>query len=153
MICVEDLHFFYDKENDQEDRYIQLLINVDSEKKLVSNYFSIISVSVFLGIILSTIASYVLSQKTLKPLKDNMIRQMEFVQNVSHELRTPVTVLRSYIDTLYNYGDEFDTDTKKEFISTLNTEIIRLNSMVNDILNTSDKCYEEYVLKKIKDSE
>ncbi len=30
---------------------------------------------------------------------------------------------------------------------------LTLASMVNDILNTSDKLYEEYVLKKIKDSE
>lgn len=61
----------------------------------------------------------------------------QFISNVSHELRTPVTVLRSYIDTLYNYGDEFDIETQKEFIGTLNTEIIRLNSMVNDILDFS----------------
>ncbi len=61
----------------------------------------------------------------------------QFISNVSHELRTPVTVLRSYIDTLYSYGDEFDETTKKEFIATLNTEIIRLNSMVNDILDFS----------------
>lgn len=61
----------------------------------------------------------------------------QFISNVSHELRTPVTVLRSYIDTLYNYGEEFDADTKKEFVGTLNTEIIRLNSMVNDILDFS----------------
>src|SRR5574344_2320192 len=60
-----------------------------------------------------------------------------FIPNVSHELRTPVTVLRSYIDTLYNYGNEFDFDTQKEFIGTLNTEIIRLNRMVNDILDFS----------------
>ena len=61
----------------------------------------------------------------------------QFISNVSHELRTPVTVLRSYIDTLYNYSDEFDEKTKKEFIETLNTEIIRLNGMVNDILDFS----------------
>ena len=61
----------------------------------------------------------------------------QFISNVSHELRTPVTVLRSYIDTLYNYGNEFDYETQKEFIGTINTEIIRLNSMVNDILDFS----------------
>jgi two-component system sensor histidine kinase NblS len=66
---------------------------------------------------------------------DNM--KSQFISNVSHELRTPVTVLRSYIDTLYNYGDEFDFETQKEFIGTLNTEIIRLNGMVNDILDFS----------------
>ena len=60
-----------------------------------------------------------------------------FISNVSHELRTPVTVLRSYIDTLYNYGNDFDYDTQKEFIGTINQEIIRLNSMVNDILDFS----------------
>ena len=61
----------------------------------------------------------------------------QFISNVSHELRTPVTVLRSYIDTLYNYGNDFDYETQKEFIGTINTEIIRLNSMVNDILDFS----------------
>ena len=60
-----------------------------------------------------------------------------FISNVSHELRTPVTVLRSYIDTLYNYGNDFDYDTQKEFIGTINNEIIRLNGMVNDILDFS----------------
>jgi len=61
----------------------------------------------------------------------------DFISNVSHELRTPVTVLRSYIDTLYNYGSEFDENTKQEFIGTINQEIIRLQSMVNDILDFS----------------
>ncbi len=60
-----------------------------------------------------------------------------FISNVSHELRTPVTVLRSYIDTLYNYGNEFDFNTQKEFIGVMNQEIIRLNRLVNDILDFS----------------
>lgn len=71
--------------------------------------------------------------------KEAQMEQMRthFISNVSHELRTPVTVLRSYIDTLYNYGNEFDYETQKEFIGTINQEIIRLNRMVNDILDFS----------------
>lgn len=71
--------------------------------------------------------------------KEAEMEQMRagFISNVSHELRTPVTVLRSYIDTLYNYGSEFDYETQKEFIGTINQEIIRLNRMVNDILDFS----------------
>lgn len=71
--------------------------------------------------------------------KEAEMEQMRagFISNVSHELRTPVTVLRSYIDTLYNYGNEFDYNTQKEFIGTINQEIIRLNKMVNDILDFS----------------
>ena len=60
-----------------------------------------------------------------------------FISNVSHELRTPVTVLRTYIDTLCNNGDDFDEETKKEFMNTIDTEAKRLHSMVNDILDFS----------------
>jgi two-component system sensor histidine kinase NblS len=60
-----------------------------------------------------------------------------FISNVSHELRTPVTVLRSYIDTLYNFGNDFDEKTRKEFLETINNEADRLNKMVNDVLDFS----------------
>ncbi len=60
-----------------------------------------------------------------------------FISNVSHELRTPVTVLRTYIDTLCHNGDDFDEETKKEFMTTLDTEAKRLHTMVNDILDFS----------------
>ena len=72
----------------------------------------------------------------------------QFISNVSHELRTPVTVLRSYIDTLHNYGDEFEPEVQKEFIGTLNQEIIRLNGMVNDILDFS-KLDADYEIEKL----
>lgn len=61
----------------------------------------------------------------------------DFISNVSHELRTPVTILSSYADTLYNFGNEFKFEEQKEFIGTINQEVIRLNKMVNDILDFS----------------
>lgn len=77
----------------------------------------------------------VLHDMTKEAEIDNM--KNNFISNVSHELRTPVTVLRSYIDTLYNYGDDFNIETQKEFIGIINQEITRLNVMVNDILDFS----------------
>ena len=76
------------------------------------------------------------------------LMRSQFISNVSHELRTPVTVLRSYIDTLYNYGEEFDKATQKEFMGTINDEIIRLNTMVNDILDFS-RLESDYELEKL----
>lgn len=60
-----------------------------------------------------------------------------FISNVSHELRTPVTVLRTYIDTLYNHSADFDEKTNKEFFEVINKEAARLQKMVNDILDFS----------------
>ncbi len=73
-----------------------------------------------------------------------------FISNVSHELRTPVTVLRSYIDTLYNFGNDFDYNTQKEFIGVMNEEIIRLNRLVNDILDFSRLESNNVRLEKIQ---
>lgn len=73
-----------------------------------------------------------------------------FISNVSHELRTPVTVLRSYIDTLYNFGNDFDFNTQREFIGVMNQEIIRLNRMVNDILDFSRYESQNIRLEKTK---
>ena len=65
------------------------------------------------------------------------IMKSHFISNVSHELRTPVTVLRTYIDTLYDMGQDFDYNEQKDFIGTIHTEIVRLQNMVNDILDFS----------------
>ena len=73
-----------------------------------------------------------------------------FISNVSHELRTPVTVLRSYIDTLFNFGNDFDFNTQREFIGVMNQEIIRLNRMVNDILDFSRYESQNIRLEKSK---
>ena len=67
------------------------------------------------------------------------VLRTHFISNVSHELRTPVTVLRSYIDTLYDMGEDFDYESQKEFIGILHTEIVRLQNMVNDILDFSNR--------------
>lgn len=70
----------------------------------------------------------------------------DFISNVSHELRTPVTVLRSYIDTLANYGEEFDDETKKEFLQIIDQHVTRINIMVNNILDFSRLEKEEIEL-------
>lgn len=80
--------------------------------------------------------------------KETEIAKMktDFISNVSHELRTPVTVLRSYVDTLAHYGDEFDEETKKEFMLTIDEHVARLNTMVNNILDFSRLEKEEIEL-------
>ncbi len=108
-----------------------IAFNIEIDKRVIKSIISPMFTrnSDYVGYII------VLIDVTKETEMDKM--RSNFISNVSHELRTPVTVLRSYIDTLYNYGNEFDYETQKEFIGIINQEIIRLNRMVNDILDFS----------------
>jgi len=63
--------------------------------------------------------------------------QSRFISNVSHELRTPLFNIKSFIETLYEYGDELSEEQKHEFLDTANRETDRLTRLVNDVLDLS----------------
>jgi signal transduction histidine kinase/CheY-like chemotaxis protein len=57
-----------------------------------------------------------------------------FLANVSHELRTPLSSIRAYSEILLTY-DDIDSDTRHEFIHTINAESERMSVMVNENLD------------------
>lgn len=61
----------------------------------------------------------------------------QFISNVSHELRTPLFNIKSFIETLAEYGDDLTEFQKKEFLQTANHETDRLTRLVNDVLDLS----------------
>jgi two-component system, OmpR family, sensor histidine kinase NblS len=63
--------------------------------------------------------------------------QARFISNVSHELRTPLFNIKSFIETLHEYGDELTEEQKHEFLDTANRETDRLTRLVNDVLDLS----------------
>lgn len=141
------LNFIFEGNDVVDSRYVQLLINVDSEKAIVSNYFQIISASIIVGIVCSFFASVVLSKKTLKPLEENVIRQMEFVQNVSHELRTPLTIIQAKQELLLQEPNAKIIDKSEDISLTLN-ETKRLTKLVKDLLILSRADSNKLVLQK-----
>ncbi len=61
----------------------------------------------------------------------------QFISNVSHELRTPLFNIKSFIETLSEYGEELTQEERKEFLQTTNSETDRLTRLVNDVLDLS----------------
>lgn len=119
--------------NGDETRYIQILQNVDSENALISHYMEIITIVFASGVVMSIIASYILSKKTLMPISDTLKRQMEFVQNASHELRTPLTIIQSRQELLLQDPNAKIIDKSKEIMLTLN-ETKRLTKLTKDLM-------------------
>ena len=63
--------------------------------------------------------------------------QSRFISNVSHELRTPLFNIKSYVETLYEMGDQLSETDKQEFLGIANAETDRLTRLVNDVLDLS----------------
>ncbi len=61
----------------------------------------------------------------------------QFISNISHELRTPLFNIKSFIETLYEYGDALEPSQQREFLETANRETDRLTRLVNDVLDLS----------------
>ncbi len=139
---AEKIAKFKDTPIDDDGSPINFTIEIDQRilKCLISPMFT--KSNSYVGYIIIIID--VTKEHEMDQLRSN------FISNVSHELRTPVTVLRSYIDTLYNFGNDFDFNTQREFIGVMNQEIIRLNRMVNDILDFSRYEAQSLHLEKTK---
>ena len=61
----------------------------------------------------------------------------QFISNVSHELRTPLFNIKSFIETLHEFGEDLSETERREFLATANSETDRLSRLVNDVLDLS----------------
>lgn len=122
-----------DKYDMFETQYVQLLINVDSERALISSYMMIITATILIGIVLSLFVSYFLSVKSITTIRNNLDKQIEFVQNASHELRTPLTIIQAKQELLLQEPNAKIIDKSEDIVLTLN-ETKRLSKLVKDLM-------------------
>ncbi|MBO5397585.1 MAG: HAMP domain-containing histidine kinase [Clostridia bacterium] len=122
-----------DSEKAENVRYVQILLNADSEKMLVDNFGKLVINSVVVGILLSVFASFVLSRKTLRPIEIAFEKQTEFVQNASHELRTPLTIIQAKQELLLTEPNSKIIDKSEDIALTLN-ETKRLTKLTKDLM-------------------
>lgn len=130
-----------------EIKYVQLLINVDAEKNIIDNYINILTLGIITTIILSLIASYILSKYTLKPIIASWQKQTEFVQNASHELRTPLTIIQTKQELLLQEPDSKIIDKSEDIRLTLN-EAKRLGKLTKDLMTLARADSNVFTLNK-----
>ncbi|MDO9592452.1 MAG: ATP-binding protein [Erysipelotrichaceae bacterium] len=73
-------------------------------------------------------------------------QRRKFVSNVSHELRTPLTSLKIISETLLQQPT-WSEDVYREFLGDIDSEVIRLNRIVDSLLYLVDLEREELVLE------
>ncbi len=79
----------------------------------------------------------------------------ELVGNISHELKTPIAALSGYAETLM-INENLDIETQKEFVRKIYENAVRLNNILNDIIelhrleNSTKEIYGKTDIKVIK---
>lgn len=116
-----------------ETKYIQILVNVDGENQSVENVLRILLIATIIFIFISIIISFILSNKTLKPIIEAWNRQTEFVQNASHELRTPLTIIQAKQELLLQEPNKKIIDKSKD-ITVCIKETRRLSKLVKELM-------------------
>lgn len=114
-------------------KYIQILVNVDGENQSVENVLRILLIATIIIIFISIIISFVLSNKTLKPIIEAWHRQTEFVQNASHELRTPLSIIQAKQELLLQEPNKKILDKSKD-ITVCIKETRRLSKLVKELM-------------------
>lgn len=61
----------------------------------------------------------------------------EFIGTVSHELRTPLTPIIGYVDLLLTGAGGAITSDQRDFLKTIKNNSLRMNSLVDDLLEVS----------------
>ena len=80
-----------------------------------------------------------------RDLQDKLLAEMrkleafrrDFISNVTHEIRTPVTGILGAVDVLADGGRGLDESDRRELLKVLGDQAVRLNALVEDILQLS----------------
>jgi two-component system sensor histidine kinase NblS len=135
--------------------FIKKLKNLIFEKKekKTRNYKEILlnSTNNFNKIILLTLKFTIKEKKVVgifliikdisKKIKINK-KKANFLSNISHELRTPLFNIKSFIEIIYKNYEKLKKNEIKELLFITNKEILRLNNLVNSILEVSKLNYK-----------
>ncbi len=73
-----------------------------------------------------------LAGRTLRPIRESLLQQKQFVSDASHELRTPVTVIRTAAEAILRQKNPSDARIR-ELAQDIVAESIQLGGLVGDL--------------------
>lgn len=70
----------------------------------------------------------------------------DFINNITHEFKTPITTIATALEGMSNFNPTNDLEKNKKYISISKNQLIKLESMVEKILETATLSTEELSL-------
>ena len=107
-------------------------------------------VSIFLSLLLS--ASIILSilylLKTIYKQKQLAEVKNDLISNITHEFKTPIATIATALEAMKNFNALNDKVKSQKYISIANNQVLKLNEMVEKILESATLNQEDLVLEK-----
>lgn len=94
-----------------------------------------------------SVAGVVLVLHDVTELRRLEAMRTEFVANVSHELKTPLAAIQGLVETLADDGD-MDAEVRQRFLGRARSQVLRLSSLVTDLLALSQVESEARTLER-----
>lgn len=129
--------------------YMDVLININSEKEMMDNFSRTLIIGTGIVIVLSIITSWYLSRRALAPIISAYKKQAEFVQNASHELRTPLTIIQAKQEMLLQSPESKIIDKSEDIVLSLN-ETRRLSKMITELMDLARSDANRNIVHKSK---
>lgn len=118
-------------ESVEDSRVAEIIIN-NAQKILLNRFISINIIIISFVVILGFLLTY----KTLEPIRSNMQKQKRFIADASHELRTPIAVIISGLEVNLSNKKLDLAGAKKTMEETLE-EMREFSKLSNNLLNLS----------------
>lgn len=114
-------------------RVVQTIKNMNAEIGFLNWLLRILLLAMLMGVTLSYVGGYILSGRTIIPIRESIQKQQEFVANVSHELRTPIAVVLTNLDVVRSQPQE-PVEEHLIWLDNAYRETKRMEKVVTDLL-------------------
>lgn len=74
------------------------------------------------------------SNKYIKPIEENYIKQKQFIADASHELKTPIAIISANADAILLSKDE-TVKSQEKWINYIKDEAASMSKLINDLLS------------------
>jgi two-component system phosphate regulon sensor histidine kinase PhoR len=107
-------------------------------------------ISILLSLLLSgsIIASLLYLLKTIYKQKQLAEVKNDLINNITHEFKTPIATISTALEAMKSFNALDDKVKSEKYISMANSQVHKLNEMVEKILETASLNNEELVLQK-----
>lgn len=113
--------------------YVARQLFDDVDVPMLRHIFAIFVISLFLGTLIISLASFYLARRALIPIKAAWDRQQQFTADASHELRTPLAIIKGNAELMLRHPEHTIAEETR-LLSNIIRETLRMNKLIGSLL-------------------